>query len=62
MHIYTYANIALQAHHDGAEITGLFPCRTRPEDLTGHTVHIDRRILDFVVGLDTAGKTGGGSR
>ena len=23
------------------------------QDLTGHTVHIDRRILDFVVGLDT---------
>ena len=32
--------------------------KTRAEDLTGHTVHIDRRILDFVVGLDTAlGKT-----
>ncbi|CAL1132542.1 unnamed protein product [Cladocopium goreaui] len=25
----------------------------RSGDLTGHTVHIDRRILDFVVGLDT---------
>eukprot|EP00438_Fugacium_kawagutii_P000935 Skav228057 [mRNA] locus=scaffold2067:61799:64739:- [translate_table: standard] len=38
-------NVPLQVH--GTAASG------DDKDLTGHTVHIDRRILDFVVGLDT---------